>query len=326
MSKSAKSPAIVKILNEAIDILTDLGIPMNKTERRRERMAMAFLAVAGVTQHWTQATDKRLLKSRNIIDFNNQYFEENISSGSYDDVRRKDLEDMVIDGIILNQAHTLNAATNDPTRGYSLAPDVSRLIQQYGTEKWENALIDYLAQKTTLKEKLERKRNLEKIPVRCSDGKEFFLSAGEHNLLQKQIIEEFLPRYGKNTQILYLGDTTQKRLHCDDGQLKQLRFFELSHEALPDIIAYDSKSNWLYVIEAVHSSGVISESRLLKLRKLTENCTAEIIYITAFLNRTEFKKWAGKIAWETEVWIADNPDHLIHFNGHKFLGPYVKST
>ncbi|MBS1775349.1 MAG: hypothetical protein JSS64_03610, partial [Bacteroidetes bacterium] len=23
-----------------------------------------------------------------------------------------------------------------------------------------------------------------------------------------------------------------------------------------------------------------------------------------------------------EVWIADNPDHLIHFNGHKFLGAY----
>ncbi len=27
------------------------------------------------------------------------------------------------------------------------------------------------------------------------------------------------------------------------------------------------------------------------------------------------------VAWETEVWIADNPDHLVHFNGHKFLGP-----
>lgn len=324
--KTPKSPAIVKIISEAIDILTALGIPVdNETERRRERIAMAFLAVAGVTEHWTQATDERLLKTRDIIEFYNQHFEENISRGSYDDIRRKDLENIVISGIILNQSPNLNAATNDPTRGYSLSPKISQLIHHYGTEKWHDLLKEYLVNKTTLKEKLERKRSIEKISVRFSNGRELTLSAGQHNLLQKQIVEEFLPRYGKNSQILYLGDTTQKQLYCNDIQLRQLQFFELSHETLPDIIAYDSKSNWLYVIEAVHSSGVIDELRLLKLQELTKNCTAEIIYITAFLNRTEFRKWAGQIAWETEVWIADNPDHLIHFNGHKFLGPYSKA-
>lgn len=323
--KTPKSPAIVKIISEAIDILTALGIPIdNQTKRQQERTAMAFLAVAGIIEHWTQATDKRLLKTRDIIEFYNQHFEENISSGSYDDVRRKDLEHIVISGIILNQSPNPNAATNDPTRGYSLSPEISQLIRHYGTEKWHDLLKVYLANKTTLKEKLERKRSLEKIFIHLSNGLELILSSGQHNLLQKQIIEEFLPRYGKNSQILYLGDTAQKQLYCDDVQLKQLQFFELSHETLPDIIAYDSKSNWLYVIEAVHSSGVIDELRLLKLQELTKNCTAEIIYITAFLNRTEFRKWAGQIAWETEVWIADNPDHLIHFNGHKFLGPYAK--
>lgn len=324
--KTPKSPAIVKIISEAIDILTALGIPVdNETERRRERIAMAFLAVAGVTEHWAQATDEHLLKTRDIIEFYNQHFEENISRGSYDDIRRKDLEHIVISGIVLNQSSNPNAATNDPTRGYSLSPEISQLICHYGTRKWHDLLRIYLENKTTLKEKLERKRSLEKISVRFSNGRELTLSAGQHNLLQKQIIEEFLPRYGKNSQILYLGDTTQKQLYCNDIQLRQLQFFELSHETLPDIIAYDSKSNWLYVIEAVHSSGVIDELRLLKLQELTKNCTAEIIYITAFLNRTEFRKWAGQIAWETEVWIADNPDHLIHFNGHKFLGTYSKA-
>ncbi|MFS2517149.1 MULTISPECIES: BsuBI/PstI family type II restriction endonuclease [Parabacteroides] len=27
------------------------------------------------------------------------------------------------------------------------------------------------------------------------------------------------------------------------------------------------------------------------------------------------------IAWETEVWIAENPGHMIHFNGDRFIGP-----
>jgi hypothetical protein len=32
--------------------------------------------------------------------------------------------------------------------------------------------------------------------------------------------------------------------------------------------------------------------------------------------------------WETEVWVAGSPTHLIHFNGERFLGPYehTKST
>jgi len=101
-----------------------------------------------------------------------------------------------------------------------------------------------------------------------------------------------------------------------------LNFFEISHEELPDIIAYSPVKNWLYLIEAVYSSGPISEIRLLQLQKLTKNCYAEIIYVTAFQTRSKFRQFMADIAWETEVWIADSPDHLIHFNGDRFLGPY----
>jgi adenine-specific DNA-methyltransferase len=46
------------------------------------------------------------------------------------------------------------------------------------------------------------------------------------------------------------------------------------------------------------------------------------VYVTAFLDKADFRKYAADIAWETEVWIAETPDHMIHFNGPKFLGPY----
>ena len=80
------------------------------------------------------------------------------------------------------------------------------------------------------------------------------------------------------------------------------------------------------MIEAVHSSGVISNVRLLELKKLTEKCQADIIFVTAFLDNNTFRKFAADIAWETEVWIADAPDHIIHFDGEKFLGPYSQIT
>jgi type II restriction enzyme len=99
----------------------------------------------------------------------------------------------------------------------------------------------------------------------------------------------------------------------------------VSRRELPDVVAYSEEKNWLFLIEAVHSFGPISQLRLVELKRLCRECTADIIFVTAFLNRETFRKFAPEIAWESEVWIADSPDHMVHFDGKKFLGPY-KST
>lgn len=314
------------MLRQALEILEAAGVPVeNKSERAQERMAMSFLAVAGVAADWKTARgldEKRFLKTREVIQFINANFDENISNGSYDDIRRKDLKLLVLAGLVLKSAGNPNAATNDPTRGYSIAPDFVRLIKLYGTDKWKSGLAVFMKDHQMLNEILAGKRNIEKIPVLLPGNKKLELTAGKHNLLQKQIIEEFLPRFGQGCLLLYVGDTANKLLFLEKKALENLNFFELSHDELPDIIAFQPEKNWLFLIEAVHSSGSISEKRMLELSRLTQNCTAEIIYVTAFLTKTDFRKWAADIAWETEVWIAANPDHLIHFDGFKFLGPY----
>jgi len=150
-------------------------------------MAMAFLAVANVKQKWTQSEDKRNLKTRDIINFNNTHFDENISSGSYDDIRRKDLKLLVLAGVIVNSADNANAATNDPTRGYSLEACFMQLVKTHGTKKWRAELKKYLAGKILLNDLLARNREIEKIPIMLNDGKTLKLSAGSHNVLQKLI-------------------------------------------------------------------------------------------------------------------------------------------
>ena len=326
LTKSEKSPQVVEIIEQAIEIIKAIGIPLeDKTNRAIEKMAMSFLAVADVKNNWKKAkglNDKRFLKTRDIINFINANFEEKISSGSYDDIRRKDLKLLVLSGFILKSGGNPNAATNDPTRGYALAHEFTELVKTFGKSNWQTQLNNFLQEKVNLKELLERKREIEKVAVSLPNGNKLEFSAGQHNLLQKQIIEEFLPRFGQGCQILYVGDTSNKFLHLEKEELAKLNFFELAHEELPDIIAFNREKNWLYLIEAVYSSGSISEIRMLELKRLTTDCKAEIIFVTAFLTKGEFRKWVAEIAWETEVWIAENPDHLIHFNGDKFLGPY----
>lgn len=320
---STKPRAIKKIINEALDILNKVGIPFEgKSERTLERMAICFLAVAKVTNEWAKAVDDSKLKSRDIIRFVNDNFKESISFGSYDDIRRQDLKLLVLADLVINSGVSKGSATNDPTRGYSLHPDFKKLISSYNTEHWEKNLKIFNSSKPSLSEILSRKREIKKIPVKLPNGKPLEFSLGKHNELQKAIIEEFLPRFGSDCEVLYVGDTSKKFLHIEEEKLNKLNFFKLSHDELPDIIAYSKLKNWLYLIEAVHSSGPMSETRVLELKKMLKDCKAELIFVTAFLNRTEFRKWSTDIAWETEVWLADNPDHLVHFNGHKFLGAY----
>ena len=97
---------------------------------------------------------------------------------------------------------------------------------------------------------------------------------------------------------------------------------EPSRAMLPDVLAYDEEQKWLFVIEAVHSSNPIDQLRHLALRRLTEHATVGCIFVSAFMDMTAFARFSKTISWETEVWIVDQPDHMIHFDGGQFLGPY----
>ena len=317
-----KSDEVKRLIFAMLDILGEVGIPLDGTPRRLEKMAMACLAVGDIKTVFAEAksaNDNHFLTTREIITFENENYCENISSGSYDDIRRKDLLFPVQAKIVLNSSSFDVQATNNPTRGYALNPMFAELIKCYGTAKWKKSLANYKKQVEFLKEELERKRNLEKIPVKLPSGIELELSAGEHNVLQKCIVEDFLARFGMGAEVLYIGDTSDKFLFKNLEILKQIGFFTLEHEELPDVVAYCHEKNLLFLIEAVHSAGPMSEIRVRKLKKQLEKCTAYPIFVTTFLNKKEFRKWVTEIAWETEVWIADNPEHMIHFNGYKFL-------
>lgn len=179
----------------------------------------------------------------------------------------------------------------------------------------------FFKNKTKLSILLAGKRDLPRIPIQLPSEMILTFGLGEHNQLQKAIVEEFLPRYGYGAKVIYIGDAENKFLHYDLKTANEIGLAFLSHEELPDILAYSSSKNWLYLIEAVHSSGPISSERIITLQPFVQNCTASVIFITAFLDRTTFRKFVTDIAWETEVWIAEEPDHIIHFDGEKFLGP-----
>lgn len=314
---------IDRLVGQMLEILRAIGIPVEtKPIRTQRRIAEAALAVAGVSKSFKEAVssdDGRFLTTRQIIAFENDKLGGNYSPGSYDDIRRSHLILLTTAGLVVNSSALETQSTNNPTRGYAASPAFATLLRAFGTAEWRGALEDFTLRRESLRLELERRRDLECMPVLLPSGVELRLSAGDHNALQRDIVQEFLPRFGFGAEVLYLGDSTDRYLIRESERLAALGFFPLEHEELPDVIAYSESKNLLFLIEAVHSSGEMGEIRVRKLREKLVACKASLVFVSAFATRDSFRKFSAKLAWESEAWIAESPDHMIHFNGWKFL-------
>jgi hypothetical protein len=240
-------------------------------------------------------------------------------------VRRKDLVVLVTYGLVANSAADPHADTNDGTRGYALSEAAVELLRAYDTANWEAKLVNFRSEVGAIADRLSRARTMRAIPVMLPDGKALSLLPGPHNELQKAIVEELLPRHAPGAELLYLGDASNKMLFVHAKRLEALKLPQPSREALPDVVAFDASRGCLFYIEAVSSFGPISDIRRENLRNgaRSKGAKHQIIFITAFPDRKTFAGFSQDIGWETEVWIANNPDHMIHFNGDKYLSPYA---
>lgn len=326
-----KSPEVRQKIIDALSILYSVGVPLEDLGTRRlEKIGMCLLALCNMTKDndWENAKsikDGFILTTRKIITFINENFEENISPGSYDDIRRKDLLRPVGMGLIVKSANNPDADTNDGTRGYAVENKFGELIRSYGTSCWGNRLDNFETDKDYLS-LFRGERLSKKLPVRLSEDLILKLDNGPHNQIQKAVIEQFLPQYGNNATVLYVGDTSEKQMYKCSSEMVRLGLDIEDRGMLPDIIAFSEEKGWLYLIEAVHSSNPLNPERCIELKRtVLKNCKYGVVFVTAFLTKKDFAKWLPEIAWETEVWLAERPEHMIHFNGDRFLGPHNNS-
>lgn len=338
MSARPRKPSLLeRKISEATEILRAIDFPIGrdefKTKLKQGRVSMILLAVADLAPDtpWSMAKShdqgaQHAPKTKDIIRFLNRHYGTTISEGSYDNIRRKNLDYLVQAGLVVRSAQREGANTNDGTRGYAISKDAQQLLQHYGGKHWADAVAEFRKSHRSLTEALYRTARKEMVNVRFPDGAMMDLSPGPHNRIQKAVIEEFLPCFLKQPRILYMGDTAKKSLVMDHAGLEGLNLHINEHDILPDIIAVDEKQKWLFLIEAVHSSNPVSRIRHLALEDLVSKCPFGTVFVSAFEDLTAFAKWAPKISWETEIWVASDPSHMIHYNGDRFYGPRDKTV
>jgi len=301
-------------LEEAKNILNELKVP---PKQQSDLCGYVILAMADIKKNdkWSEATNK-WIRIHDVIAFIRDFYGVSYAENSRETFRKQAMHHFRNAAFIEDNGK----ATNSPNYRYRLTDEMLFLVKTFQLNQWEEQKNIFLESHQNLIDLYSSKKAIKKMPVKIN-GNDFTFSPGKHNQLQKLIIEEFAPRFAENSECLYVGDTIQKDLVKNEKKLKELGFEITLHDKMPDIVLYSEDKNWIYFVESVTSVGAMEPKRIKEIEEMTENVLAGKIYVTAFLDFKTFKKFSESLAWETEVWIADMPDHMIHLNGDKFLGP-----
>ena len=303
-----------KKIEEAREFLQIIGMP--KTQQA-DICCYVILAMAGIEPDmpWSEATNE-WVRIHDIIQFVNTFYGMSYAENSRETFRKQALHRFRTAALVEDNGK----ATNSPNYRYRLTEETVKILRTMGTTVWEKSIKQFLCCHEKLIDLYASKKKMTMMPVNIN-GESFKFSTGKHNELQKAIIEEFAPRFAPNSECLYVGDTIAKDLVKNVGKLKNLGFEITLHDKMPDVVLYREDKNWIYFVESVTSVGPMDPKRILEITEMTKDVTAGKIFVTAFLDFKTYKKFAEELAWETEVWIAEMPEHMIHLNGDRFMGP-----
>lgn len=303
----------------ALAILAELGLPRAQLN---ERSAYTLLALSDVGPKQTFAAAQAPLRGITpIMDWVREHYAKSYAPNTRETFRRQTMHQFVDAGLVLYNPDKPDRPVNSPKAVYQLTPETLALLRLHGSTQWTDTLRSFLGARGKLVERYARPRLMKLVPLALTSGI-LQLSPGAHSKLIRAIVEEFAPRFAPGSTLAYAGDTGRKHGYFDAELLRQLAVTVDDHGKMPDVVIFDKARNWLILAEAVTSHGPVDAKRQEELTKLFGGATAGLVFLTAFPTRAIMARYLPEVAWETEVWVADAPSHLIHFNGDRFLGPH----
>ncbi|MBS0438516.1 MAG: restriction endonuclease [Proteobacteria bacterium] len=308
-------------IDDAMRILQALDMPRAQTNLRS---ALCLLAICDIKPRtaWKQARAP-LLGITPIMAFAAEHFlEKPYAPNTRETIRRQTMHQFCEAGITLYNPDDPSRPVNSPKAVYQISPEALALMRNFGGPQWQKSLAGFIERRGRLARKYAAPRKLAEVPIRTGNGRIMRLSPGAHSKLIRSIVEAFAPRFAPGSTLIYAGDTGDKRGFSNDAAFAALGIELDSHGKMPDVVIHDTARDWLLLCEAVTSHGPVNAKRHAELKRLFA-AHRGLVFVTAFASRKVMAKYLAEIAWETEVWCADAPDHLVHFNGERFLGPYA---
>jgi len=313
-------PAPEARVSEAQQVLRDFGFDAERSNERSALVLLALLRLSARTR-WAKAEMPRL-RTVEIMDWLRDSYDKDYKPNTRETIRRRTLHQFLDSGLVHLNPGEEPRPVNSPNNRYQIDPKALQLMRTVGTRRYDGLLAAYLEDQPGLVAQYARERQQSMLPVALPDGSAVQLTPGGQNVLLKQMVEDFCPRWTPHGTVLYVGDAGKSDPVFDDSAFRELGLDLDKHGKLPDLVVHLPDRGWLVLLEAASSHGPVDAKRHGELNDLFRGSTAGLVLVSCFPSRAEMRKYLADIAWETEVWCADAPSDLIHFNGERFLGPY----
>lgn len=307
---------------QAQSVLLQLGFPAAQCGERSALVLLCLLDLPA-DRPWAHASGDTLWRTFQIMQWLRDHYDKDYKPNSREQIRRQTLHQFIDAGFVLYNPDDPRRPVNSAHNCYQIATAALALLRTLDQPGFPERVEVYLKTSPGLTAQYAQARGMTQIPVTLADGSTVTLTAGGQNVLIKAIVEDFCGRWTPGGRILYIGDAGKADPVFDEAGFATLGARLDKHGKLPDLVVYLEDRNWLVLMEAASSHGPIDGKRHSELAQLFADCTAGLVYVSCFPSRAEMRKYLAVIAWETDVWCADNADHLIHFNGDRFLGPYA---
>jgi type II restriction enzyme len=243
-----------------------------------------------------------------ILEFSDKELGKKYAENSRETFRKYSLKYLVDEGLAIKNPDKPTRATNSGLNNYILSPQFKQLIDAYlqDTGQFNELKIHFsnvvaLARQEEI-EKLQEHRIHVEIP---QSNDEVSLSPGEHNIIEKFIVEEIMPSLFPNFQLVYIGDT-QVKDHFDEELCRKINLTVDVHNKIPDVIGFDSQSSTILLFEAVASSGPIDNLRKKELLELFDSNQFNLVFGTVFLYDKLFQSFSKLIADGTDAYIIES--------------------
>lgn len=321
-------PDMLKV-DQAKQILEAFGFDAVRTNTRSALIFLTLLRIEPSSE-WSEAENPMLTVDGIRLWINERYEDvlrahnngKVYAPNSRETLRRQTLHQFRDAGFVIYNDDDPGRVPNSSHNNYRVNPEALSAIRKYGTTEFSEAVSNYLETAPGLLAKYRAAREMTRIPVTLPGGKTLSLSGGGQNVLIQQMIDDFCALFVPGGEVLYIGDADEKLMHFDVQALSSLGVTVDTHGQMPDLVVYQRETDWLFLMEAASTHGPVDAKRHGELQALFAGSTAGLVYVSCFPDRATMRKFLADLAWETEVWCASDPTHMIHFNGDRFLGPH----
>lgn len=318
----AGADSVADKLRKVGEILDAVGV----VGGARPTMSYALLALLGLkpTTPWSDAT-RPLMGTSPILDFANAEYGTTYAENSRETFRKQGVHPLLVANLIVLNPDDPHRSVNSPRTCYQVAKPAYELFRMFGQPEWEARLETFLESYDTLADQFKHCRTIEMAALRRNLVQPLTLSPGAHSDLIEKAIEEFGSRFTPGGTLAYVGDTGAKWAYFDEELLRGIGIeIEDAGEKMPDvlIVFHRDAGDWLVAVEACHSGGEVNVVRRNQLHALFARSNLPVVLVTAFADRSTMGSRARHIAWETDVLVAEHPDHLVHYNGRHLLQRY----